>query len=123
MAPPQPYSEQPLATQQTYPQQPGQQPHAQMQPIDPVINENSQMMKQVQPTSIVSAVQKNVLVALLLTFLFGPLGLLYVDVKAALIFFGVTVVLSVLTGGIFVFLAWVTSMVWSVVAVSNYNKV
>ncbi len=65
---------------------------------------------------------KSVPVAFLLAFFFGPLGMLYADVKGSLIMIAVSLVVGVLTLGMGLIITWPVTVVWATVAASNYNK-
>lgn len=86
--------------------------------------------------------RKSVGLAFLLTFLFGPLGMLYSTVTGALVMLGITAVVSVIAGvfvglislatfglgALLVVLAplvglpiWIASMIWSCLAASGHN--
>ena len=70
--------------------------------------------------------RKSIGVALILTMLFGPLGLLYATKLGALIvLIGVPMVFGVLTrapvGGPATSFMWLISMIWAVVAVRAHN--
>jgi hypothetical protein len=76
---------------------------------------------------IVVTPTKSVGIAILLTILFGPLGMLYSTVPGALIMMGVNAsifFLSICTGGLgailFLF-TWPICVVWGAVAASSYN--
>ncbi|HST58626.1 MAG TPA: hypothetical protein VLK84_08060 [Longimicrobium sp.] len=73
------------------------------------------------PVIIVREV-RSVGVALLLTFLFGPLGMLYSTISGALIMIAVSVVLAVFTLGFSLFLTWPISIVWGAMAASAHNQ-
>lgn len=64
-------------------------------------------------------------VGILLAVFFGPLGLLYTDVKKGLILFGAAIVISILNFiipfiGLINFAIWVISIVWQY---QNINKI
>ena len=93
--PPQGYS-----MQQGYPQQQGYQ----------------------QPQMIITQSPKSMGLALILTFLFGPLGLLYASVKAGVILICIAIVVGFLTLGLGAIVIWPISMVWAYMEVDKYNK-
>ena len=66
--------------------------------------------------------KKKMWLALLLTFLLGPIGLLYANVKHALILVVATVVVSFLTAGAGGLAGWVASMVLAYKDVNEYNN-
>lgn len=80
---------------------------------------------QINQISVAPQQQKSVGIALLLTFFFGPLGMLYSTVAGGLIMLGITVLLAVATLGLSLLL-WpvflIVEMVWAAVAASNANK-
>jgi hypothetical protein len=65
---------------------------------------------------------KSMAAALLLTFFFGPLGLFYVSVPAALIMIVVSIVVGVMTFGFGLLLTGAACMVWAAIATNNYNN-
>src|SRR4051812_34359508 len=74
------------------------------------------MVQVVQPYIVVRA-PKSVGVAILLTLLFGPLGMLYSTVPGALIMLVVSVFLGFITAGISVFITWPVCVIWGALAV------
>ena len=128
---PQQYQQPPQQQPQHYQPQPYQQP----QPPQPQFNQAPQQYGQPQATAVnqvminnVAAVpvgpQKSVGVAILLTFLFGPLGLLYATVSGGLIMILVSFLTAplVILFGIPQLAIWIGCMVWAGVAVSNQNQ-
>jgi hypothetical protein len=73
----------------------------------------------VQVTQVSNASQRSVGVALLLTFFFGPLGMLYSTVVGALVMLGLGFVLGILTLGLWFLVAWPIQMIWAGVAAAN----
>jgi hypothetical protein len=73
-------------------------------------------------TVVVVQETKSVGVALLLTLLFGPLGMLYSTVSGALIMIVVSIVLAVFTLGFSLFLTWPISIIWGVMAASEQRR-
>ena len=65
--------------------------------------------------------KKSMGIALLLTFFFGPLGLLYSSVAGGLILLVLTIVIGLITLGIGFFVGWIASMIWAAVAVNSHN--
>lgn len=66
--------------------------------------------------------EKNLAAAGILTFFFGPLGMLYSTVSGAVIMFLLNVVLGVVTFGLFLFVAWPIQLVWALVAAHQHNQ-
>jgi hypothetical protein len=71
---------------------------------------------------------KNAGVALLLTFLFGPLGMLYSTVTGGLVMIGINTMVLILgffTFGIAwigFFFTWIAGLVWAYTAAEDYNR-
>jgi hypothetical protein len=80
-----------------------------------------------QPQRIVVTSTKSVGIAILLTILFGPLGMLYSTVPGGLIMLAVNAViflLSVFTAGfgaLLFFITWPVCVVWGAIAAKSYN--
>ena len=66
--------------------------------------------------------RKSMVVGLLLTFFFGPLGLLYVNIKAGLVLTLLTFLLWIPTLGLALVMGWIGSMIWAAVDIDNLNK-
>lgn len=66
--------------------------------------------------------QKSTGIALVLSFLFGPLGMLYATVAGGIIMFVVSIPIVLFTGGLGLLLTLPLGMVWSASAVNSYNK-
>ncbi len=77
---------------------------------------------QPQPQVIIAQAPKSMGLALLLTFLFGPLGLLYATVPGGLIMMCIGFVVGFITFGLGFLIIWPISMVWAYMAVDKYNK-
>lgn len=67
-------------------------------------------------TIIVAKPQKSVIAAFFLTFLFGPLGLLYASIGGGIFMIVCAIILVPLTAGIAAFALWPISMIWGVIA-------
>lgn len=79
-----------------------------------------QQVQHVQVNQVQLVTQgKSVGVALLLTFFFGPLGMLYSTVVGGLVMFGLAFVLGPLTLGLWFLVAWPIQMIWAGVAASR----
>ncbi|CAI9428736.1 TM2 domain-containing protein [Candidatus Ornithobacterium hominis] len=67
--------------------------------------------------------RKSIGLSLLLTILFGPLGMLYTTVSGAIIMFVVSLIVAIITFGFGVlFICWPICMIWGVLAAKNYNS-
>ncbi len=75
-----------------------------------------------QPQYIVVKTNKSVGLALLLTFLFGPLGLLYATVSGALIMLFISLIVAFITFGFGILITWPICMIWAAIAVNNQNN-
>lgn len=64
---------------------------------------------------------KSVLLAIILAFFFGPLGMLYSTVPGGVILFVVNVVGGILTFGLILLVTWPAGMVWAGIAAANHN--
>ena len=74
---------------------------------------------------VVLAAPKSVGLAVILTILFGPLGMLYSTVIGGVIMFVAAVFLAVITffvGGLGALLTWPVCIIWGALAASSYNK-
>jgi hypothetical protein len=65
---------------------------------------------------------KSVGAALVLTFFFGPLGLLYASVLGAALLFVIGVIVGVLTLGLGLVFIWPVSMIWGALAASSKHS-
>ena len=71
---------------------------------------------------IVVVGSKSVLLALVLTFFFGPFGMLYSTVAGGLIMLVLACLVGFFTAGFGLFFIWPVQMLWAGIAASNYNK-
>lgn len=65
---------------------------------------------------------KSVGASLILTFLFGPLGMFYSTIPGAIIMGILYVIIGFVTVGVGLLLLHPIAMIWGAVAVSNHNK-
>ena len=65
---------------------------------------------------------KNMGIAIILAFLFGPLGMLYSTVLGGVIMFVLSLVIGVVTLGVGLIITWPVCVIWAAVATSSYNK-
>lgn len=86
-------------------------------------NQNQPMQpQQVHQTVIVMGKQKSAGLAFLLTFLFGPIGLLYASVSGGIIMIVLGVIIGIVTLGFGLIVVWIISMIWAVVSANNANN-
>lgn len=69
----------------------------------------------------VAIAPKSMATALVLTFLFGPLGLFYASVTGGIVMLVISVLAAVMTWGLSGFITWPICVIWAAVATSNYN--
>jgi len=82
--------------------------------------EMSEDNKPVQQIIVTST--KSILISLILTFFFGPLGMLYTTISGAIIMVVLTVIMAIVTLGMGTFLVWPICMIWGALAAASYNK-
>jgi Protein of unknown function (DUF2510) len=75
-----------------------------------------------QTTVIQMGTHKNVVGAVVLAFLFGPLGMLYATVTGGVVMFFVNIVVAFLTLGLGLFFTIPLGMLWAGIAASSHNK-
>lgn len=76
----------------------------------------------VQQTTVIQMDgRKNVGLAILLAFLFGPLGMLYATIPGAIIMFFVNIVVAVLTLGLGLFITIPIGVLWAGLAANSHN--
>jgi len=66
--------------------------------------------------------QKNLGLSLILTIIFGPLGMLYSTIMGGIIMIIVSFIVMLLTFGMGIFFTWPVCVIWGTVAVVNHNK-
>jgi uncharacterized membrane protein YdbT with pleckstrin-like domain len=71
---------------------------------------------------VVVSATKSLGISILLTVLFGPLGMLYSTIPGAIIMAVISVILGVITLGIGLLITWPICIIWGAVATSSYNK-
>lgn len=77
----------------------------------------------VQQTTVIQVgSEKSVGLAVLLAFLFGPLGMLYATVPGAIVMFFVNVIVAIVTLGLGLFLTLPIGILWAGLAASSKNK-
>ena len=65
---------------------------------------------------------KSMGIAILLTFFFGPLGLLYATITGGVIMIILGIIVGIVTLGLGEVIIWPISIIWSAVAVKKYNE-
>ena len=80
-----------------------------------MVTEQTRQVVVVTPT-------KSAGVAILLTVLFGPLGMFYSTIAGAIVMIVVSLLVGVVTLGIGLLLTWPVCIVWAAMAASSHNK-
>jgi len=65
---------------------------------------------------------KNVGISIILTILFGPLGMFYSTVLGAIVMIVISVIVAILTVGFGLILTWPVCVIWGALAASSHNK-
>ena len=116
---PPPQASYPPPGQQYYPPPPGQYPpqhHPHYYPAQPYQPQGHPISPGKPPTD------KSVGAALVLTFFFGPLGLLYVSVLGAILMSLLTAVVAVVTLGLGAIPLWCICMVWGAISAGRKHS-
>ena len=79
-------------------------------------------MQNQEPQQVVVTPTKSTGLAILLTVLFGPLGMFYSTIWGAIIMIPISAVVGILTVGFGLFVTWPICVIWAAVATSSYNK-
>lgn len=79
-------------------------------------------MTQQTSRTVIVAQKKGMGVALILSILFGPLGLLYASVLGGILLMILAVVGGFFTLGVGAIVAWVLSPIWAIFAVLGHNR-
>lgn len=80
----------------------------------------NQNQSQQRPTVVVS--KKSMGVSILLTILFGPLGMFYSTVSGAIIMLIISVIIAIFTAGIGILITWPVCIIWGAMSTSSYNQ-
>jgi hypothetical protein len=71
---------------------------------------------------VVSVSTKSMGVAIILTVIFGPLGMLYSTILGGIIMGIISLIVGVLTFGIGLVITWPICVIWAAVAANSYNN-
>jgi hypothetical protein len=77
-------------------------------------------MSEGQPIVVVST--KSPGIAILLTILFGPIGMFYSTITGAIVMLLLSIVLGILTLGLGLLITWPICILWAALAASSYNR-
>ena len=75
-----------------------------------------------QRQTVIVKAEKSMGVTILLTILFGPLGMLYSTITGAIVMIIVNVVVAIVTLGFGLLITWPVCIIWAAVATNKYNK-
>jgi hypothetical protein len=75
-----------------------------------------------QKIVIVSSSEKSMVAAILLSLIFGPLGLLYASVTGGIVMLLVSIVVGLFTLGFGLLVTFPICIIWAVVATNKYNE-
>lgn len=75
-----------------------------------------------RPALVDAAPRKSLLLSLLLTFLLGPIGMVYTTILGSLVMLVITVVVGIVTLGYGLSVVWPICMVWGLWAGHRYNE-
>jgi hypothetical protein len=75
-----------------------------------------------QKQTIIVKAEKSMGITILLTILFGPLGMLYSTVTGAIVMIIVNVIVALITFGFGLLITWPICIIWAAIATNNYNK-
>jgi len=80
------------------------------------------MQEQQKPQVVIAAPTKSMGVSIILTILFGPLGMLYSTILGGVIMGVLFLIIGFLTAGLGLIVLWPICIVWAAVATNSYNK-
>jgi hypothetical protein len=75
-----------------------------------------------QPQMVFTVPAKSMGIAILLTVLFGPLGMLYSTVPGSIIMMIISICAGVTTAGFGLLVTWPICLIWAALATSSYNN-
>ena len=79
-------------------------------------------MSNEEPKQVVVTSTKSMGIAILLTVLFGPLGMLYSTIWGAIIMIVLSGIIGLVTFGFGLLFTWPICIIWAAVATKSYNK-
>jgi len=75
-----------------------------------------------QKQIMVVKTEKSMGVTILLTILFGPLGMFYSTIQGAVIMIIVSGLVAIFTLGLGLIICWPICIIWAAIATNTYNK-
>lgn len=73
-------------------------------------------------TTMMVVNQKSMGTTILLTFLFGPLGMFYSTITGGVIMLIVNIIVAIFTLGFGLLLTWPICIIWAAIATKNHNE-
>ena len=80
------------------------------------------METQNQKQTVIVKTEKSMGVTILLTILFGPLGMFYSTVTGAIVMIVVSGLVAIVTLGLGLIITWPVCIIWAAVKTNKYNK-
>lgn len=74
------------------------------------------------PQHVIAVAPKNMGVSIILSVLFGPLGMLYSTILGGFVMFFVSLVVGIFTLGFGLLLTWPICVIWAAASTSMYNN-
>ena len=71
---------------------------------------------------VITKSPKSMGISLLLTFLFGPLGMFYSTVAGAIVMIIINIIVGIFTMGVGFLITWPFQLIWAAIATKSYNK-
>lgn len=75
-----------------------------------------------QKIIVVQGAVKSTMVAVILAFLFGPLGMIYSTVSGGIIMLVISLIVGVVTLGFGLLFTWPVCVIWAALAADRQNK-
>jgi len=79
-------------------------------------------MAENQKIVVVQGAAKSTMVAVILAFLFGPLGMMYATVSGGVIMLIISLVVGIVTLGFGLLFTWPVCVIWAALAADKQNK-
>lgn len=76
----------------------------------------------VQKIIVVQGAGKSTVVAVILSFLFGPLGMFYSTVMGGIVMLIISIVVGIFTLGFGLLFTWPICVIWAALAADKHNK-
>lgn len=79
-------------------------------------------LNETQKIVIVSSGEKSMVASILLSLIFGPLGLLYASVTGGIVMLLISIVVAIFTLGLGLLITFPICIIWAVIATNTYNE-